>query len=198
MNRYFCLFVLCSSSLRHRCHLGFFVEETHQRSDGSCLVPSAPRRRVPRVTREDCRSCREGCSAGGVSLGNTTIVSLPSVRWHLETFRVEESLNPEVCQGLALKDREQTSHPGIVTMPAAHHVKGEEQVYFKRLFPTGRALRAKERDFQALLPLADTSHCAPSSPLCAELQSQVMGLFRLLKKKIKGCNHLQCDFLNSQ
>lgn len=107
MNRNFCLFVLCSSSLRHWCHLGFFVEETHQRSDGSCLVPSAPRRRVPRVTREDCRSCREGCSAGGVSLGNTTIVSLPSVRWHLETFRVEErpSLNPEVCQGLALKDK---------------------------------------------------------------------------------------------
>lgn len=109
------------------------MEETHQRSDGSCLVPSAPRRRVPRVTREDCRSCREGCSAGGVSLGNATIVSLPSVRWHLETFRVEErqSLNPEVCQGLALKDREQTSHPGIVTMPAAHRVKGKGTSIFQ-------------------------------------------------------------------
>lgn len=82
------LFSFCSSSLRHWCHLGFFVEETHQHSDGSCLVPSALRRRVPRVTREDCHSCREGCSAGGVSPGNTTIVSLPSVRWHLETFRV--------------------------------------------------------------------------------------------------------------
>lgn len=90
-----CLFVLCSSSLSHWCHLGFFVEETHQHSDGSCLVPSAQRRRVPRVTREDCRSCREGCSAGGVSPGNTTIVSLPSVPWHLETFRVGEKAESE-------------------------------------------------------------------------------------------------------
>lgn len=84
----FCLFALCSLFLRHWCHLGYFVEETHQHSDGSCLVPSAPRHRVPRVTREDCRSCREGCSAGGVSLGNTTIVSLPSLPWHSETFGV--------------------------------------------------------------------------------------------------------------
>lgn len=66
------------------------MEETHQHSDGSCLVPSAPRRCVPRVTREDCRSCREGCSAGGVSLGNTTIVSLRSVQWHSETFSAGE------------------------------------------------------------------------------------------------------------
>lgn len=162
------------------------MEETHQHSDGSCLVPSAPRRCVPRVTREDCRSCREGCSAGGVSLGNTTIVSLRSVQWHLETFRAGErgrrlSLNTEVCQGLAPKDREQTSQPSIIAMVAVHHER--EQVCSKWPSPTSMSCRVRkgtsEPSSQQL-----TLHTVLSSPLCRAAATKHRSI-QTLGKKIK-------------
>lgn len=62
------------------------------------------------------------------------------------------SLNAEVCQGLALKDREQTSQPSIIAMVAAHHVEGKGTSMLQVAISYQHVLQGKERGLLCHLP----------------------------------------------